>query len=128
MTSTRRPDPLEFPEILRGDHWQPPVDVFETDEAVVVRVELAGVPAGAVRVTVDGEWLRIHGVRPGPGAEGAKRLHRMEIPSGPFERRLHIAIPIDRDGVVARLEQGLLEVLLPKKQPLRRRIEVQQDE
>ena len=52
--------------MLRGDRWQPAIDVFETEKAIVVRVELAGVRGQDVRVTVDGEWLRIRGERRPP--------------------------------------------------------------
>lgn len=128
MTRVRRPELPTFPEILRGDHWQPPVDVLETEDALVVRAELAGVAAEAVRVSVDGEWLQIQGERPALSGDDVQRLHRMEIPSGPFVRRLRITIPIDRDAVVARLADGLLQVLLPKKRPARRRIQVRQEE
>jgi HSP20 family molecular chaperone IbpA len=58
----------EFADRLHGDHWQPDVDVFETEEAVIVRAELAGVRRGDLRVTVDGDMLRIRGLREGSGA------------------------------------------------------------
>ena len=57
----------EFADRLHGDHWQPDVDVFETEEAVIVRAELAGVRRGDLRVTVDGDVLRIRGLREGSG-------------------------------------------------------------
>ena len=51
MSHPKRNDPFaelyrEFPDRLRGDRWQPDVDVFETERDVVVRVELAGVESG----------------------------------------------------------------------------------
>ena len=72
----------EFADRLHGDHWQPDVDVFETEEAVVVRVELAGVRRDDLRVTVDGDLLRIRGcarARRRPRV----RLHQMEIATRP---------------------------------------------
>ena len=101
------------------------MDVFETDEAVVVRVELAGVRGEDVKVQVDGELLKISGVRRVPSEPTARRLHRMEIAFGPFQRDVRISIPFDREGVGAHLEDGLLTVTLPKRLPARRDIEIE---
>lgn len=114
-----------FSDRGRGDRWQPVLDVFETDDAVVVRVEIAGVRGEDLRVQVDGEMLRVSGVRRAPTEPKPKRLHRMEIAFGPFEREVRIALPFDRDGVVAHLEDGLLTITLPKRLPTRRQIEVE---
>ena len=56
-----------------------------------------------------------------------ERLHQMEIAFGPFERSVRIAIPFERDQVVANLEEGFLSVVLPKSAPRRRRIELTGD-
>lgn len=133
MSPTKRDDPLaellgEFADRLRGDRWQPDVDVFETERAFVVRAELAGVRSEDVRVTVDGDELRIRGERRTPEASELCRLHRMEIASGPFERRVRVPVPFDRDGVTAHLADGFLTVTLPRRAPLRRRIEVERAE
>jgi HSP20 family protein len=137
-----RPNPLselvgEFPGRLRGDRWQPAVDVFETEKAIVVRVELAGVRSSQVKVSVDGEWLRIRGERMPTASRDVERLHQMEIAFGPFERSVRIGIPFERsvrigipferDQVVANLEEGFLSVVLPKREPRRRRIETTTD-
>jgi len=115
----------EFSDRLRGDRWQPALDVFETDSSVVVRVEIAGVRGDDVRVQVDGELLRVNGIRRVPADPKPKRLHRMEIAFGPFEREIRIALPFDREGVSAHLEDGLLTITLPKRIPTRRRIDVE---
>jgi HSP20 family protein len=111
-----------------GDRWQPAADVYETEKAVVVRFELAGVARGEVQVTVDRDVLRIRGVRQPRMDADVQRLHQMEIAFGPFERALRIAIPFERDQVSAQLEDGFLRVTLPKRQPARRRIDVERDE
>jgi HSP20 family protein len=116
----------EFADRLHGDHWQPDVDVFETDDAVVVRAELAGVRRGDVRVTVDGDLLRIRGLREGSGA-AAVRLHQMEIATGPFERCLRIPGDVDRERVTAHLEDGLLTVTLGRRKPVRRSVPVERE-
>lgn len=113
----------EFADRLRGDHWQPDVDVIETEGGVTVRAELAGVRRDGLRVSVDGDVLRLSGVRESTGP--VVRLHQMEIASGPFERRIRVPIPFDREGVSAHLEDGLLTVTLPRRKPVRRKVTVE---
>ena len=55
--------------------------------------------------------------------EGVRRLHQMEIAFGPFETTVRVGIPFDREGVSANLEDGLLEVRLPKRRPVRVEVE-----
>jgi len=118
-------DPFsEFSDRLGGSRWRPSVDVFETEKAILVRLELAGVRIGELSVTVDGDLLRISGVRRAARAEGVQRLHQMEIAFGPFERVLRIEVPFERDGVSARLEDGFLTVELPKQTPRRVAVDV----
>jgi HSP20 family protein len=130
VSQSKRDDPFaellgEFPDRLRGDRWRPEVDVFETETSVVVRTELAGVRNDDLRVTVDGEMLRIRGVRRAPQSSDLRRLHQMEIATGPFERRVRIPIAFQRESVSAHLADGFLTVTLPKRVPARRRVEVE---
>jgi HSP20 family protein len=120
----RRSQLLSFPERLHGDRWEPSLDVVETEKSVVLRVELAGVKSDEVRVTVDGDVVRVRGLRRAPGAADALRLHQMEIAYGLFERSVRVGIPFEREEVSATLEEGFLTVTLPKRAPTRRRIAV----
>jgi HSP20 family protein len=115
----------ELSEWTPGDRWRPALDVFETEKAIVVRVELGGVRSQDVKVSVDGDTLRIQGARHAPRTSAeVMRLHRMEIAFGRFERTVRIAIPFDREHVQAHLEDGFLTIELPKREPARRRVEV----
>jgi HSP20 family protein len=127
VSDPRRNDPFaelygEFSDRLRGDRWQPDVDVFETETAIVVLAEIAGIRSEDLRVTVDGEELRISGVRRVPERPDVKRLLQMEITVGPFERRLRISIPFDRERVSAHLADGFLTVSLPRRRSERRQV------
>lgn len=115
----------DFPDRVRGDFWQPDVDVFETENDLQVRVELAGVPNEDLRVTVDANVLRISGERAPSSPSEVTRLHQMEIASGPFERRISLPASIDRERVSARLADGVLSVTLRKRQSQHRRVEVE---
>ena len=106
----------EFGDRLRGDSWQPDVDVFETESDIVVRAEIAGVRSQDLNVKVDGQVLRIGGIRPAAEGPDVKRLHQMEIASGPFERRVRIPIAFERERVSAHVADGFLTVTLPKRQ------------
>jgi HSP20 family protein len=111
-------------EGVGGDRWQPAADVYETEKAIVVRLELAGVSSGDVQVSVDGDVLRVRGRRQPRVDPDAQRLHQMEIAFGPFERAIRIGIPFDREQVSAQLEDGFLRVTLPKRDRGPRRIDV----
>jgi HSP20 family protein len=115
----------EFGDRLRGDRWLPDVDVFESTVGVVVRVELAGVRSEDLRVTVDGGTLRISGVRRVAERADVQRLHQMEIATGPFERRVQIPVPIDREAVSANLADGFLTVVLPRRDRGPRQVEIE---
>jgi len=130
VSQPRRSDPFaelygEFADRLRGDRWQPDVDVFETDRGVIVRVEIAGIQSEDVRVNVDGQVLRLSGERRPPERSDVQRLHQMEIATGPFERRVRIPIPFDRDRVSAQLADGFLTVTLPRRPSPRREVKVE---
>jgi HSP20 family protein len=120
MSDPRRNDPFaelfgDFAVRLRGDRWQPDVDVVETEDEVMVRVELAGVHSRDLRVGVDGSELCISGQRTAAESPGVRRLHQMEIATGPFERRLRIPVGFDRERVSAHLADGILTIVLPKR-------------
>lgn len=120
MSDRARNDPFaelygDFADRLHGDRWQPDADVFETEDEVVVRLELAGVASSDLRVSVDGTEVRVSGMRASDQRAPIKRLHQMEIASGPFERRVQIPVAFDRDRVSAHLANGFLTVKLIKR-------------
>jgi HSP20 family protein len=87
-------------------------------------VDIAGVRREDLHVAVDGQVLRISGVRRSPEGPEAVRLHQMEIAAGPFERRVRIPIAFDRAGVTAHLAEGFLTVTLPRRVRGQRPVEV----
>ena len=115
----------ELPDRFQGGRWQPAVDIYETEDSVLVRAEIPGVRGEDLRVNVDGDQLRIRGVRKTPASQEVRRHQQMEIVFGPFERSIRIAAPFHADRVSAHLEDGFLEIALPKRSP-RRRVEVEE--
>jgi HSP20 family protein len=97
-------------------HWSPSVDVFETDEEFVLTAELPGVERRQIDLQVKDQTLLLKGQR-NPGAEVSQQAyHRLERPSGVFERRFSLPGDIDAEKIRANLNEGVLTVTLPKKQ------------
>lgn len=78
------------PCAARSPTWEPPVDLYETDDAYWIIVALPGVAAEEVEVVIEGGVLAISGRRPLPLAARAGDIHRMEIPHGRFQRRIEM--------------------------------------
>lgn len=96
----------------RGPSWEPPVDIFDTGQELVILVALPGVSPDGVQVVIDGGTLYIVGERPIPGSHGSL-LRRLEIPYGLFERR--IDLPPGHYEIGERtLEYGCLHLTLKK--------------
>jgi HSP20 family protein len=93
--------------------WEPPVDVLETDGAVLVLVALPGVEIGGVKARIDEGGLIISGSRTYPAEMRTATIHRLELPQGRFERR--IPLPPGRYSAIHRSESnGCLQVTLEK--------------
>lgn len=91
--------------------WEPPVDLFEADDALVIVVALPGVRAQQVRLLFDGADLIVTGERVLPPETEGLELQRLEIPFGRFERR--IGLPPGRYDIrERRLVDGCLTVVL----------------
>ncbi len=70
--------------------WEPPVDMLETEQEVLVLVALPGVAADRVEVAVEGAELVFSGLRVLPAELQTAVIHRLELPQGRFERRLRL--------------------------------------
>jgi HSP20 family protein len=104
--------------------FRPAVDVYETTQGLVLRLELAGVAPGDVSLTLTGHELVVRGRRRPPAPEGIRRCVHLEMAFGMFERSFTLPIPIDPQGVEALYVDGILEVHLPRKAPRTRIIPV----
>src|SRR5262245_60182641 len=98
--------------------WEPPVDILETEHAVLVLVALPGVDPDRVEAGIDGADLVIHGTRVLPGELRTAIIHRMELPQGRFQRR--VRLPAGRYAGVRRAAvDGCLVITLDKMETLR---------
>jgi HSP20 family protein len=70
--------------------WEPPVDILETERAVLVLIALPGVDFDAVKAVINQGDLLISGSRTYPDEMRTAIIHRLELPQGRFERRIHL--------------------------------------
>lgn len=96
-----------------GGGWIPTVDILESEDNLVVKVELPGVAARDVRLSAGGGLLTIEGVR--TSAEiAASSVLTVERPQGRFRRSLHIPVPVNTRQARAVLADGVLRIEFPR--------------
>lgn len=93
--------------------WKPPTDVYETEDTLVISMDIAGVRPEEFTVEVSEGILLISGSRSLP-REGKRHYHAMEVQIGPFERRLRLPVPVEPQSLRATYDNGFLEVRLTK--------------
>ncbi|OQA43967.1 MAG: Small heat shock protein IbpB [Chloroflexi bacterium ADurb.Bin325] len=94
--------------------WRPPTDVYETDDQVVVRVEIAGLEEGDYEIVLEGRTLVVAGER--RDATPKLAFQQMEIRHGKFRSQVHLPWALEVGGQQAVYENGLLIITLPKAQ------------
>lgn len=104
--------------------FRPAADFYETTQGLVLRLELAGVAAEDISLSLTAHDLVVRGRRRPPPPAGLRRFIRLEMGFGAFERRFTLPISIDPDKVEAAYVDGILEVRLPRKAPQSRQITV----
>lgn len=98
---------------MSGDVYSPDVDILETPEAVVVTADMPGVDENSLNVTLEDDILSIEG-RPSYDAPAGHRLAWREYGVGAFVRSFALSSEVDRNGIEARIKDGVLRVRLPK--------------
>lgn len=93
--------------------WEPPVDVLETADAVLIVAALPGVSRADVAVKLEGASVVIAGRRVSPDEMRTAVIHRLELPHGRFERRVPLP-PGEYDQVGLQMSDGCLVVGLRK--------------
>jgi HSP20 family protein len=102
--------------------WLPAVDMHETKDDLVLKVEVPGVREKDVSVSITGDLLSIRGERRGSeeDARDQKFLH-VERVFGQFERLIQLPLAVQTDKVKATYCDGVLEIRLPKAEELKPR-------
>jgi HSP20 family protein len=98
--------------------WRPPTDVYETEDQIVVQVEIAGMRREDFYIDLHERHLAIGGLRR-HGHTGPRAYHQIELNFGEFRSEVELPASVERDRVEAEYEAGFLRVTLPKLKPQR---------
>jgi HSP20 family protein len=97
---------------VRSSVWNPPTDVYETEQNLIIKVEVAGMRDDDFEVAIEKNFLMISGVRPDQNERRA--YHQMEIMFGKFEIAIQLPVRIDLDHALAEYKDGFLTIVFPK--------------
>jgi HSP20 family protein len=96
-------------------NWVPPVDIYEDEQAVVVKAEAPGIDPKDIDVKVENNTLSIRGERKFEQEEKEENFHRVERRYGTFYRAFTLPNTVEADNVQANYNNGVLEVRLAKR-------------
>ena len=113
-------DAFTRPLSLTGNNWSiPAVDMYQTDDEVVVKAALPGIKADEVEINVTGEVLTIKGETKQENETKEKAYHLREQRWGAFERSIVLPTEVVADKAKADFENGVLTITLPKAEEVK---------
>lgn len=111
---TRRGEPSSTAAV-----WIPLADMSETENEIVVKLEVPGVPKENIKISVANDVLTVKGEKAMEKESGDANYHRVERVYGSFLRSLELPAPVSAEGVKATYVDGVLTVRLPKSEAVR---------
>ena len=96
--------------------WAPAVDIYETENELVLKADLPDVELKDIDVRVENQTLTISGERKFEKQESGKGYHRIERNYGSFVRSFSVPNSFDTENIGAEFKNGVLSVTLPKKE------------
>ncbi|BDV41685.1 molecular chaperone [Geotalea uraniireducens] len=103
-------------EELREGVWQPPVDIVEDENSVILKAELPGLDQKDIEVRIEDSTLTIRGERKHESEIKKENYHRIERYYGSFQRSFTLPQTIDQEKVKASCDKGVLTIILPKRE------------
>jgi HSP20 family protein len=94
--------------------WMPAMDVFETEDTIVAKLELPGIEPNDVEVSVEDSSLTVTGTRQFASETNEENYHRVERRYGSFTRSITLPQTADTEKVGAKFDKGVLTIEVPK--------------
>jgi len=101
-------------EVTERQSWTPSIDVIETEEAIKLKAELAGMDPEDISIEVQDNVLTVSGERRFEEEVKEDKYYRIERRYGSFSRSLALPQTVNENGIEAKYENGVLEVTVPK--------------
>ena len=117
----------EWPSLGRGEagSFLPAMDVRETPEALEIDVEVPGLKAEEIEISLSGEVMTIKGEKKEQREETKEGCHLLERRFGSFQRSFRLPVAVERDKIQASQKDGILHLVAPKSlQPSATKIEI----
>jgi len=102
-------------EALTTTSFAPPVDIYEDEHNITLKLEVPGIDEKDIDVRVEGNTLTVHGERKIEKEEKEENFRRVERQYGSFTRSFTLPSSVDTGQVSANYEKGLLKIKLAKK-------------
>ena len=102
-------------EALTTTTFAPPVDVYEDEHTVTLKIEVPGIEEKDIDVRIENNTLTVHGERKFEKEEKEENFRRVERQYGSFTRTFTLPNTVDQDSVQANYEKGVLKIQLAKK-------------
>ena len=99
--------------------WLPAVDVSESEDKITVKAEIPGLEAKDIDISMSGDTLTIKGEKKTETEEKEENYHVVERSYGSFRRVMKLPAMVDADKVEATYKNGVLTVVLPKKEEVK---------
>jgi len=103
-------------EPLPTTTWSPSVDIFETEHELVIKAELPGMDEKDIEIKLENNVLMLKGERRFEKETTKENYHRVERSYGTFRRSFTLPTFVDETKVKAEYKNGLLRIILPKKE------------
>jgi len=102
-------------ESLTSSTFAPPVDVYEDEHNVNLKIEVPGIDEKDIDVRIENNVLTVHGERKFEKDEKEENFRRVERHYGSFTRTFTLPSTVDSEKVSANYDKGILKITLPKK-------------
>ena len=106
---------MPFEENLSDWEFGPPVDVYEDDQRLTIKVEVPGIDEKDIKVEIENNVLTIRGERKQEKDVKEKNFHRMERHYGAFSRSFTLPSTVDPQKIEANYAHGVLAIQMPKR-------------
>ena len=107
-----------LPSTFQGlkEAWAMAMDVSEDESNVIVKADLPGLKKEEIKISLEDNILTIRGERKAEEEKKDRNYHRIERSYGTFERSMDLDVAVDESKIKATYQDGVLEIVLPRKE------------